>query len=161
MEHQRSSGDDDANAFKRIKGNVMDLVYSSLRPEFINRIDEFVVFNALGKKETRKIVELEINKVSSIKPVLDASHDCFQLNKRLAACRPPVRLFVPDDVLENLARQSFDPQFGARPIRRQVLKSRTLTMISCVCIGSTFPGNTAGQVIASTCRQHDDRFFDH
>lgn len=58
-----------------------------------------------------------------------------QLNRRLAQRRPPVRVDVPQDVVAHLANFSFDPQFGARPIRRQVK----------ICSGS----NT---LLPSTCR---------
>lgn len=50
--------------FSQLKSSVMDVVKSTLRPELINRIDEFVVFNMLSKKQYQQVTKLEIDKVS-------------------------------------------------------------------------------------------------
>jgi len=85
---------------EEIKERVMTAVRAQFRPEFVNRIDEFVVFRALGRRELRNIVNLELNKVSN----------------RLSDRR--IGLQVTDAAKSFLASRGFDPQFGARPLRR-------------------------------------------
>jgi ATP-dependent Clp protease ATP-binding subunit ClpB len=84
------------------KEDILQLLKSRFRPEFLNRIDETVVFHALGQEELRRIVNLQIE----------------ILRKRLADRR--ITLEVTDGVLDALAQEGFDPAYGARPLKRLI-----------------------------------------
>jgi len=83
---------------------VMAVLKESFRPEFLNRIDEIVTFNYLGKEEIKKIVDLEVRKV----------------DKRLQSKN--IRVTVTDAAKEILAQKGFDANLGARPLKRVIQK---------------------------------------
>jgi ATP-dependent Clp protease ATP-binding subunit ClpB len=95
---QQMSGDD----YQVIKLAVMGEVKSYFRPEFINRIDEVVVFHALDEKHIKSIAKIQLG----------------YLEKRLSAME--MKLEVDDTVLAELASVGFDPVFGARPLKRAI-----------------------------------------
>jgi ATP-dependent Clp protease ATP-binding subunit ClpB len=95
---QQMAGDD----YQVIKLAVMGEVKSYFRPEFINRIDEVVVFHALDEKHIKSIAKIQLG----------------HLEKRLAAM--DLKLEVGDGVLAELAHVGFDPVFGARPLKRAI-----------------------------------------
>jgi len=95
---QQMAGDDPA----LVKAAVMAEVKTAFRPEFVNRIDEIVVFHALGEKEVRRIARIQIR----------------YLAERLAKFE--LRLEVTDAALEELAQVGFDPVYGARPLKRAI-----------------------------------------
>jgi ATP-dependent Clp protease ATP-binding subunit ClpB len=95
---QQMSGDD----YQVIKLAVMGEVKAYFRPEFINRIDEVVVFHALDEKHIKSIAKIQLG----------------YLERRLAAME--MRLDVDDAVLSELASAGFDPVFGARPLKRAI-----------------------------------------
>jgi ATP-dependent Clp protease ATP-binding subunit ClpB len=76
----------------------------SVRPEFLNRIDEIVMFRPLMKKQIRAIVELQLNNL-----------------KHLLAGKE-IELVVTDEALDWLGDEGFDPQYGARPLKRTIQK---------------------------------------
>lgn len=80
----------------------MEQVKKHFRPEFINRIDEIVVFNALDEKAIREIARIQIRKLA----------------KRMEAQN--IGLEVSDAALDEIGKVGFDPLFGARPLRRAV-----------------------------------------
>lgn len=87
-------------AYAEVKEAVMAEVKNHFRPEFINRIDEVVVFHALGKKHIRSIARIQLD----------------HLRKRLAGME--IGFSVSDEMLGELANAGFDPVFGARPLKR-------------------------------------------
>jgi ATP-dependent Clp protease ATP-binding subunit ClpB len=93
---QQMAGDD----YQVVKLAVMGEVKTYFRPEFINRIDETVVFHALDERHIRDIARIQLG----------------YLEQRLA--RLEMRLEVEDSALAELARAGFDPVFGARPLKR-------------------------------------------
>jgi ATP-dependent Clp protease ATP-binding subunit ClpB len=95
---QQMSGDD----YQVIKLAVMAEVKTYFRPEFINRIDEVVVFHALDEKNIASIARIQLN----------------YLEKRVAQME--MKLEVSDDALMELAREGFDPLYGARPLKRAI-----------------------------------------
>jgi ATP-dependent Clp protease ATP-binding subunit ClpB len=95
---QQMVGDD----YQLIKLAVMGEVKSTFRPEFINRIDELVVFHALDEKHVRSIARIQLG----------------YLEQRLA--QMDMRLDVEDDALSEIAAAGFDPVFGARPLKRAI-----------------------------------------
>lgn len=86
----------------KTKQDVMDLLKMKIRPEFLNRIDEIVLFTPLDKKEIQEIIDLQVNSV----------------RKMLAA--NGVKLEVTKPALELLAEDGYDPEFGARPVKRTI-----------------------------------------
>jgi len=84
---------------------VMSLLKQTIRPEFINRIDEIVVFKPLHKDEIKEVVQLQIK----------------QLQKMLQT--QGIELQLSDSVIEWLVVAGYDPQFGARPVKRVIQKN--------------------------------------
>ncbi|WP_435626776.1 ATP-dependent chaperone ClpB [Candidatus Ferrigenium straubiae] len=95
---QQMAGDD----YQVIKLAVMGEVKSYFRPEFINRIDEVVVFHALDEKNIKSIARIQLQ----------------YLDKRLAAME--MKLEVTDAALKEIANAGFDPVYGARPLKRAI-----------------------------------------
>ena len=95
---QQMAGDD----YQLIKLAVMGEVKTHFRPEFINRIDEIVVFHALDEKHIASIARIQLG----------------YLEKRLAKLE--MRLAVDDSALAEIAEAGFDPVFGARPLKRAI-----------------------------------------
>jgi ATP-dependent Clp protease ATP-binding subunit ClpB len=95
---QQMTGDD----YQLIKTAVLGEVKAQLRPEFVNRIDEMIVFHALDEKHIRSIAKIQLG----------------QLEKRLAAM--DIRLEVTDAALKELAAAGYDPIYGARPLKRAI-----------------------------------------
>ena len=88
--------------YDTIKAAVMDVLRHQFRPEFINRIDETVVFHALGREHLRRIVDIQI----------------AGLRARLA--ERDMRIAFDDAALDWLAKVGFDPVYGARPLKRTI-----------------------------------------
>jgi ATP-dependent Clp protease ATP-binding subunit ClpB len=90
--------------FERTREEVLDLLRKSLRPEFLNRIDEVIMFTPLAKSDMKAIVQLQFNDVV----------------KKLAA--ENIRITATDESFDWLANTGFDPAFGARPVKRLIQK---------------------------------------
>ncbi|MBG8554170.1 ATP-dependent chaperone ClpB [Hymenobacter guriensis] len=84
----------------RTREEVVERLKQHMRPEFLNRIDEIVMFQPLKRKEIRKIVDIQFK----------------QIQQRLEEAG--IRLEATDEVLDFLGEAGFDPQFGARPLKR-------------------------------------------
>lgn len=84
------------------KEQVFDLLKQQIRPEFLNRIDEIIMFTPLTRDDVRQIVEMQIAKLSRL------------LEKR------DIHLHAEADAIDLLADQGYDPQFGARPVKRVI-----------------------------------------
>jgi ATP-dependent Clp protease ATP-binding subunit ClpB len=93
------------------KDEVLALLKKSVRPEFVNRIDEIIMFRPLSRNDIRKIVDIQVDLVQ----------------KRLA--ENGVNLDISDSARERLAKLGYDPQFGARPLKR-VLQREILNELS-------------------------------
>jgi ATP-dependent Clp protease ATP-binding subunit ClpC len=94
--------DEDARAYESMKHRVTEEMKKVFRPEFLNRVDEIIVFHSLTSQQILQIVELMLNRVRE------------QLRAQ------GMDLEASDDVKEVLAKEGFDPAFGARPLRRAV-----------------------------------------
>jgi len=104
----------DANYFEVVeetKDAVLDILRKTVRPEFINRIDEIIMFRPLSRGDIRKIVEIQFGLIK----------------QRLL--ENGVKLDISDAALDRLAKLGFDPQFGARPLKR-VLQREILNELS-------------------------------
>jgi len=91
-------GDDD----ERLKDKLMDVLRHTFRPEFLNRVDETVVFKSLGRGEIERIVEIQLK----------------DLRRRLAERK--LQLEVTPEAKAQLAERGYDPVFGARPLKRTI-----------------------------------------
>ncbi|MBO4529848.1 MAG: ATP-dependent chaperone ClpB [Paludibacteraceae bacterium] len=100
------------------KKTVLDMLKQTIRPEFLNRIDEIIMFAPLTKSETRQIVDLQINSV-------------YKMLKENG-----VELRVTDDARDFIATEGYDPQFGARPVKR-VIQKRLLNDLSKALLAQT------------------------
>jgi len=85
---------------ERTKEEVYDLLKKSVKPEFLNRIDETIMFEPLGKEVIRKIVDIQWR----------------EIQKRLAEAN--IEIDATKEVLDYLGEVGFDPNFGARPLKR-------------------------------------------
>ncbi|MGB0422798.1 MAG: ATP-dependent chaperone ClpB [Flavobacteriales bacterium] len=100
-----------------IKMKVMEEVKRSFRPEFLNRVDEIIMFTPLTKTEIGKIVQLQLTR----------------LGKRLEQANIDLR--VTQDALNYLGEQGYDPQYGARPVKR-VIQKEVLNELSKALLGN-------------------------
>ncbi len=107
------------------KKAVMDVVRSSFAPEFLNRIDEFIVFHRLSREALRDIVDIRLN----------------ELQARLEERR--IHLDVDNDVRDWLATNSYDVRYGARPLNRLVSKSIGNALADQIIRGQIQNGQTA------------------
>lgn len=95
---------DEGQDYKDMKGKVMEELKKAFRPEFLNRIDEIIVFHSLEKKHLKNIVTLMAD----------------QLVKRLV--EQEIELDISDSAIEKIAEEGYDPEYGARPLRRAIQK---------------------------------------
>ena len=98
----KSAEEDETKRYERIRQAVMDDLKKTFRPEFLNRIDEIIVFRQLTQENIREIASRML-----------------QVTGRRRA-EQGITLDVDDDALTELARDGFDPQYGARPLRRSI-----------------------------------------
>jgi ATP-dependent Clp protease ATP-binding subunit ClpB len=103
---------------------VMALVRSTFKPEFLNRLDEVVIFDALSTEDLAQIVDLQVN----------------QLRARLVGRR--LDLEVTDEARDWLARRGFDPVYGARPLRRLVQSAIGDQLARALLAGEIHDGQT-------------------
>ena len=96
---------------EKTKVDVLSLLKQTVRPEFLNRIDEVIMFTPLNKAEVSQIVELQLHNLTRM--LLEKG----------------ITMTWTEDALVSLAKQGFDPQFGARPIKR-VIQRKVLNELS-------------------------------
>jgi ATP-dependent Clp protease ATP-binding subunit ClpB len=99
------------DVLEQTKEEVLAMLRKSVRPEFVNRIDEIIMFRPLSRKDIRKIVDIQVGLIT----------------KRLNEAG--VRLDISDGAKERLGKLGYDPQFGARPLKR-VLQREILNELS-------------------------------
>ena len=101
---------------------VLELLKKTIRPEFLNRIDDIIMFTPLNEEEIRKIVSLQLNSV-----------------KKMLATNG-VALDFTNEAVDFIADKGFDPQFGARPVKR-VIQKYVLNELSKALLGGTVDRN--------------------
>ena len=116
--------------YGRMKDAVMEVVGGHFRPEFINRVDEVVVFHGLGRGQIRAIVDIQLE----------------HLRRRLA--ERDLGLALTDAALDRLAEAGFDPVYGARPLKRAIQQQVENPLAQRILRGEFGPGATV-QVDAS------------
>ena len=99
---QKGNEDDESRQYERMKNKVMEEVKHTFRPEFVNRLDEIVVFHQLTRVQIEQIVGLELEKVMREVRAQEMS------------------LEVTEEAKALLAKKGWDPQYGARPLRRAI-----------------------------------------
>jgi ATP-dependent Clp protease ATP-binding subunit ClpB len=113
-----SAGDEE-----RVRAHVMDALRQQFRPEFLNRIDEIIIFSSLSLSEIKRIVDIQVR----------------GLSKRLA--ERGIELELTDRAVEYLANRGFDPVYGARPLRRTVQKEIIDPLAVRILAGDFVPGD--------------------
>src|SRR5262249_13058939 len=88
--------------YERMKGAVLEEMSRHFRPEFLNRVDEIIVFHALSEENLKEIVEIQLNR----------------LRQRLAERH--IGLELTDSARTHLVRMGYDPLYGARPLKRAI-----------------------------------------
>ncbi len=111
------------NRYNAMKDAVMEVVGGHFRPEFINRIDEVVVFHPLGREQIRGIADIQLD----------------LLRKRLA--ERDLSLELDDAVMNKLASVGFDPVYGARPLKRAIQQLVENTLAQDILAGKFAPGS--------------------
>jgi ATP-dependent Clp protease ATP-binding subunit ClpB len=110
--------------YAKMKDAVMEIVAQHFRPEFINRVDEVVVFHPLEREQIRKIANIQLN----------------YLRKRLAD--RDIRLEISDKALDKLSNTGFDPVYGARPLKRAIQQAIENPLAKEILQGKFAPGDT-------------------
>ncbi|WP_340647911.1 ATP-dependent chaperone ClpB [Pseudoxanthomonas winnipegensis] len=121
---QELSGDDSPEAYTQMKAAVMGVVQAHFRPEFINRLDDIVVFHPLDKAQIKQIARIQMS----------------GLEKRLA--ERGLKLEVSDKAFELLGNVGFDPVYGARPLRRAIQAQLENPLAQKILAGEFVSGDT-------------------
>ncbi|MCG7916038.1 MAG: AAA family ATPase, partial [Candidatus Thiodiazotropha weberae] len=110
--------------YDAMKASVMETVQQNFRPEFINRVDEIVVFHPLGAEQIRAIASIQVD----------------YLRQRLADHE--MVLSVTDEALDRLGQAGFDPVYGARPLKRAIRQQLENPLAQEILSGRFGPGDT-------------------
>ncbi|HEY4582360.1 MAG TPA: ATP-dependent chaperone ClpB [Lysobacter sp.] len=121
---QELSGDDSPQAYLQMKAAVMGVVQAHFRPEFINRLDDIVVFHPLDKAQIREIAKIQLR----------------GLEKRLA--ERGLKLDLTDEALALLGNVGFDPVYGARPLKRAIQQQLENPLAQRILSGEFAQGDT-------------------
>jgi ATP-dependent Clp protease ATP-binding subunit ClpB len=116
------AGDD--QRYEEMRSRVMAAMQSSFRPEFLNRIDEIIIFHGLKKDELRSIVKLQI----------------LRLSQRLEDRNMTLKL--AEVALDFLAEVGYDPVYGARPLKRAIQRELETTIAKGILRGDFCEGDT-------------------
>ena len=116
------AGDD--NRYDEMRSRVMDAMRTSFRPEFLNRIDEIIIFHTLQRSELRQIVKLQT----------------LRLGTRLVDRKMSLKL--SDSALDFLAEVGYDPVFGARPLKRAIQRELETQIAKAILRGEFTSGDT-------------------
>lgn len=109
---------------EQMRSRVMESMRATFRPEFLNRIDEMIIFHALTKRELRQIVQLQVQR----------------LEKRLAERKMSLKL--SESALDFLAEIGYDPVYGARPLKRGIQRELETQMAKGILRGDFVNGDT-------------------
>jgi ATP-dependent Clp protease ATP-binding subunit ClpC len=129
-----AAGDHDANNYERMKQKVNDELKSHFRPEFLNRVDDTIVFHQLSEEDIVTIVDLMISRV-----------DTQMKNRDMAIELTP-------DAKSLLAKKGYDPVLGARPLRRTIQREIEDILSEKILYGEL----TAGQIVVVDTETPDD-----
>ncbi len=116
--------------YEAMKSAVMEIVSQHFRPEFINRVDDVVVFHPLGREHIRMIVDIQLG----------------YLHQRLAG--RDMRIVLSDAARDKLAEAGFDPVYGARPLKRAIQQQVENPLAQEILQGRFGPGDTIEVAVA-------------
>jgi ATP-dependent Clp protease ATP-binding subunit ClpB len=122
--------------YTEAKGKVMNSLKDFFRPEFLNRVDDIILFDILSKESIEKIVSIQVNLVI----------------ERLKA--KDINLVITPDVLTYLAKEGYNPHYGARPLKR-LIQNKILTPVANLMISQ---GITKGGTITVTMKKGTEEF---
>ena len=122
-EGDAASGNGSGRFSEQIKRRVEEALLAHFRTEFINRVDEIVIFNVLGREEIAKIVELQVAEVGKL------------LEDR------KIEITLSDAARDLLLAQGYDPQYGARPLKRTVQRRLQDPLAMRILDGDVLPGD--------------------
>jgi ATP-dependent Clp protease ATP-binding subunit ClpB len=114
----------DNSKYDEMRSRVMEAMRGNFRPEFLNRIDEIIIFHSLEKSELRNIVKIQITRLES------------RLNEQKMA------LTMSDTALDFLAEIGYDPVYGARPLKRAIQRYLETAIAKAILKGEFKEGNT-------------------
>jgi len=114
----------EAKKLETVKDALMELLKQSFRPEFLNRIDETVIFNRLGKEEIAKILDIQLTRLS------------------LRLAERKVELKLSKTAKELIAERGYDPLFGARPLKRTIQSDLENPLAKAIIAGKVKEGDT-------------------
>ena len=117
---QEMASDNDYEGMKRV---VMDIVSQHFRPEFINRVDETVVFHPLAREHIREIAKIQLQ----------------QLDARLH--EQDLTLQISDEAMDVIGEAGFDPVYGARPLKRAIQQYLENPLSQMILRGDYMPGD--------------------
>jgi ATP-dependent Clp protease ATP-binding subunit ClpB len=120
-------GGSDPDAYEQMKREVMEALRAQFRPEFLNRVDETVVFRGLTREDLRRIIDIQLER----------------LRKRLAERH--IELVLSEAAKDHLAAAGYDPVYGARPLKR-VLQREVETALARKILGGELPDNSRVEI---------------
>ena len=121
---QELDGDDSPEAYTQMKAAVMGVVQAHFRPEFINRLDDIVVFHPLDKEQIKQIARIQLH----------------SLEKRLG--ERGLGILLSDKALELMGNVGFDPVYGARPLKRAIQQQLENPLAQQILAGGFGAGDT-------------------
>lgn len=116
------AGDD--SRYGEMYNRVMEAMRAHFRPEFLNRVDEFIIFHSLRKDQLRQIVQLQVQR----------------LQQRLSDRH--ITLSLTEKAIDFLAEVGYDPVYGARPLKRAIQKQLETPIAKAILRGEFFDGDT-------------------
>ena len=122
-------GDGKNSDYKKLESKIQDALKETFRPEFLNRIDDIVIFNELSKEELRQIVDLMLSEV---------------INEGM---EKKVTINVSDEMKDFILEEGYDPKYGARPLRRVIQKYIEDEVSESYLRGHIKPDNTVNVTI--------------
>lgn len=114
----------DESKYEQMRNRVMEAMRANFRPEFLNRIDEIIIFHGLNKEQLRQIVQLQVNRLQS----------------RLAEQKLSLKL--SENAIDFLADVGYDPVYGARPLKRAIQRYLETAIAKAILRGEFKEGDT-------------------
>jgi ATP-dependent Clp protease ATP-binding subunit ClpB len=114
----------EGEGYRRMKEAVLDELQHHFRPEFLNRLDEIIVFHALSEQDLKKIVEIQL---TGLRVRLEERH---------------IKLELTDEARTRLVRQGYDPNYGARPLKRAIQREIETPLAKRILAGEVRDGQT-------------------
>jgi ATP-dependent Clp protease ATP-binding subunit ClpC len=128
--------------YNATKDKVLSSLKDYFRPEFLNRVDDIIIFDILSKEAIKKIVEIQMAEVV----------------KRLS--EKEIKLTISSEAMEYLAKEGYNPQYGARPLKR-LIQNKILTSVANLIIASSI--NPGGEIVVNMkkdIKPEDKQVFD-